>query len=656
MSNYTTPQQPHYSSMIPGQRPQSSSETLRSSYYANIQAAGSQSAGHSMPPPSSMAHGGAMVSPTYNAAYSAPMPSNMGGSFDSSQMQTPPPTRGASARKGQQTPQVAFGTPSTIASRRFMTPQQAVLPSNDVMLSQTPPGHFPHLHFSPDMYQFANMGPASAPVMPQSRILWASTNSPMQPGPPATLDDPFAPAAAIDMSWQMPGMQQGQMQTVSFDTPAMDSFPVQAPHPRPATAAPAPTAPVTNADASAGVDPSLLYSSPVRPPPKSDSRTKKSRSQTSLKESRSKESVASAHGRSDTISSTDTANSRQSSNLQRANTTGMTRPKSANFSASVAEAISSQVARTASPVKRFGRPSLGSISEGRPRLRTSVILTVDENGRARTETKRIDESPTRSIRERYPALFDSDSSDEESDGSDHTPSRPSSFIFEKRDERRSKAAKLDPPVENLEGLSIPRSGSSASMKKGVPPSRASLAAAAQLRRQGSLRRSTPSRNSNRRSMMSSSSTSLIDTAPMDMQGGAGGEEVVDGEQDPWTIPAQKPRAPSSSAESALEGYNRHWSQLSLEQQQQSQSISPPMSQYPPVFPDYSQAQQHGRQILIRCLCGVQNDRNLPLIQCSSCTQWLHRPCVGLDNHTQPPKFTCFLCTRPPSNMPPRNTR
>ena len=647
--------------MTPTQRPQTSSEILRSSYYANIHAVGSQSVGHGMPPPSNMGQGGVMLSPVYNAAYSSPMQPGLHASFDPNQMQTPPPTRGVSGRMAQQTPHVAFGTPSTIASRRFTTPQQPVVSGNDALYAQATPMQFPPLQFSPDMYQFANMGPASAPVVPQSRILWAQSGSPPQPAPPATLDDPFAPATSMDMSWSVPAMQHGNMQSVSFDTPAMDSFPIQAPHPRPASAASAPLAPATLAYTSAGVDPSLLYSSPLRPPPKSDSRTKKGRAQVATSGSSSKDHGASTHVRSDTISSTDTAARRPNSNLQRANTTGATRPKSANFSASVLESMSNQVPRTASPVKRFGRPSLGSISEGRNRLRTSVILTVDENGRARTETRRVEDSPTKSIRERYPALFDSDSSDDESDGSDQTPSRPASFIFDKRDERRSKAAKLDPPVENLEGLSIPRSGSASSMRKGVPPSRASLAAAAQLRRQGSLRRSTPSRNSNRRSLASSSSTSLIDTAPMDMQTVGGADHPDEQDEDYGTIHGHKTRALSSSAETALEAHNRRWSMMSFEQQQYSQSISPPMAQHHAAFPDYSaQVQQHGRppqpHLLIRCLCGDQSDRGLPLIQCSSCTQFCHRPCVGLDGQTQPPSFTCFLCTRPPSNMAPGRIR
>jgi hypothetical protein len=174
-----------------------------------------------------------------------------------------------------------------------------------------------------------------------------------------------------------------------------------------------------------------------------------------------------------------------------------------------------------------------------------------------------------------------------------------------------------------------------------------------------LRRSTPSRNSSRRSLMSSSATSLIDTAPMEVQAAGGADQADDIDQDNWAIRNHKTRTSSSNAESALEAHNRRWSMMSFEQQQQS--VSPPMAQYQNVFADYStQVQQHGRppqsQILIRCLCGIQNDRGFPLIQCHSCTQWLHRPCVGLDAQVQPPRFTCFLCTRPPSNMPPTSIR
>ncbi|KAK3725436.1 hypothetical protein LTR37_000406 [Vermiconidia calcicola] len=653
MSTYSTTPQPQYPSMTPVQRPHSSSDTLRSNYYAYVQAAGFQGAGQSMPQ-----QGHNMVKPTYGNTQNASMQLAMNTSFGSTQMQTPPPTRGTNARKQQQPQQIAFGTPSTIASRRFMTPQQPFVPSNDEAQTQHNPTHFHQLQFSPDMYQYLHLGPASAPVAPQSKVFWAQADSPIQPAPSATLDDPFAPLASGHIGWPSDGLQQHSAQSVSFDTPIMNSFPVQPPHLRPASAVQRPTNlavhPVTEAS-SAGVDPSLLYSSPIRPILRSNSRNKKAQPQAAA--TGTKEISDSVRDRSDTIASTTT--SRAASTLQRSHTTATARPQSMYSLMSAVESLSrsssfGQLPRTASPVKRFGRPPLGPISEGKPRQRTSVILTVDENGRARTETLRADNSPTRSIRERYPALFDSDSSDAESDGSGDTPSRPSSFIFEKRDERRSKAARLDPPVENLEGLTIPRSSSSASMRKGVTPSRAAVAAAASLRRQGSLRRSTPSRNQNRRIVTSSSATSLIDTCPMDVpatqqQAATGVEHDYNGNMS-WTAHNDTFSAPVPNVESALDAHNRRWSIMSYEQQQ---SISPQPQQYPSAgfqgHPIQHMPPQH-RQVLIRCVCGLSQDTGQPLIQCRSCTQWLHAPCVSLESQSIPPNFTCFLCTRPPTNV------
>lgn len=667
MPSYNTPQQPHFASMTPVQGTQSSSDTLRSNYYANIHAAGGQHVGQNMLTPGQVDQSGAVVSPTYSRTQAASIPTSH--SFESMQMQTPPPTRGTSSRKPQQGPEIAFGTPSTIASRRFMTPQYPAMPTNNGWSAQQTPVQFPQLQFSPDMYQFANLGPASAPVLPQSRILWDQAGSPIQPVTQPTLDDPFAPAMTASAGWPNTEPQQDDARDVTFDTPAMDSFAVHAPHSR--------SIPVrrmtdnfgvsTNNEAAlAGVDPSLLYNGPLRPVVRSSSTSISTRPPAPppppLQEHKKK--VAAGHNRTGTVSSTETATTRSSTNLHRSKTTGAGHSKSVLMTLSGTDSLSQsnsalQVPRTASPVKRVGRSSFRAASEGKPRQRTSVILTVDEHGIARTETKRVDGSPTKSIRDRYPALFDSDSSDAESNASDRLPSRPSSFTFDKRDERRSKAARLDPPVENLEGLTIPRSGSAASMKKGVPPSRAVVAVTAQLRRQGSLRRSTPSRNS-RRNLASSSTGSLIDSCPMDapwepQQGTAepqrtdfatavpqeGRQTRTSHTDDFNTIP--------SSAESALEIHNRRWSMMSMEQQQQQRPAlaSPSQQQYHyPVFSSPPIPQTQSRSLQIRCQCGWPDDRGQPLVQCRSCTQYCHAACVGLDGQRSPSAFTCFLCTKP----------
>ncbi len=642
----TTPQPFQYPTTTPIHRPQSSSDTLRSNYYANIQASGNQSAGASMPPP------GPLVSPTYGNTQAASMQLPVNTSWDSTQMQTPPPTRGTSARKVQQEQQIAFGTPSTIASRRFMSPQQpAILPSNTPIAQHTPM-QFPQLQFSPDMYQSSNFGPASAPAVSQSRIMWAQAGSPMQRVPSSALDDPFA-LASFDMGWPSAGLQQSNAQAISFDTPAMNSFPVQALHPRPASAM-AQTGnnvpSMMSEPVSTSVDPSLLYSSPIRPVVRSTSRSNNARSQAAAHHAEIGRSTSATHHRTDTLLSSATTSSHTSS-LQRSNTTGTTRPRSMHPSMNAVDSLTRSdsvhhITRTASPVKRLGRPPLGSISEGKPRHRTSVILTIDENGRARTETQRAEESPSRSMRDRYPALFDSDSSDDDSDGSDRTPSRPSSFIFDKRDERKAKAARLDPPLENLEGLSIPRSSSAASMKKGVAPSRAAIAATAQLRRQGSLRRSTPSRNQNRRSV-TMSSTASIDTCPMDVsasfQQSSGG---ADESRHPsfhtsWSSNTDNFDPSASSAETTLEAHNRRWSIMS------GHPISP-QEQQGSFYQQPQTMRQPSQEIVpIRCACGNPQSTDQPIIQCHSCTNWVHAPCVGLVGQAPPPGFTCLLCTRPP---------
>lgn len=74
--------------------------------------------------------------------------------------------------KKMQSQEVAFGTPSTIASRRSMTPQQVYSSSHNAPATQHAPMQYPQLQFSPDVYQFGNLGPASAPVFPQTQLLW----------------------------------------------------------------------------------------------------------------------------------------------------------------------------------------------------------------------------------------------------------------------------------------------------------------------------------------------------------------------------------------------------------------------------------------------------------------------------------------------------
>ncbi|KAK5703736.1 hypothetical protein LTR97_002749 [Elasticomyces elasticus] len=630
MPGYSTPQQPQYNSITPVQRPQNSSETLRSNYYASMQA----NSTHAISMPFQAGYTAPVLSPGFQHSFQMSPAPHM--TFNSSQMQTPPPTRGMSVKKIQQPTDIAFGTPSTIASRRFATPQQAAQ-SNAMAVGEQTAMPLTQLQFSPDMYQFTNpnLGPASAPVMPQTQLLWDQMGGPATGVPHQhSLDDPFAPGMQQNMAWPAPLPLSGPVQAMSFDTPAMASFPVQPPHPRPMSAANMHTGfthSTPMASTSASLDPSLIYSSPIRPIVRPTSRASKGKTPAKRKDSAMTDKSQSA-----SISPVISEPAVNGPVLRRSNTTGIARPSTAQSTANLLETMNrsssfTQVPRTASPLKRVGRAPLGSISEHKPRHRASVILTVDENGIARTETRPAEDSPTRSIRERYPGLFDSDSSDDddESETSEQPPSRNASFTFVKGEERRAKAARLDPPVEGLEGLSIPRSSSRAS-NKSVTPSRAAIAAAAQLRRQGSVKRPTRTPSA-RRNPMSSSTGSLIDSCPMDMssdhQQADVGAHMSNGHSDWAPLPRQGRSA------TALDAHNRRWSMMSFEQQ-------------PMQPPQYAMQQQMRAAPLIRCLCGVTEDRQSPLVQCSSCTQWLHAMCIGMGGRQLPRNYICFLCTKP----------
>ncbi|EMC92274.1 hypothetical protein BAUCODRAFT_283971 [Baudoinia panamericana UAMH 10762] len=568
-------------------------------------------------------------------------------SFSSIQMQTPPPTRGFSAKKAQQPDPIAFGTPSTIASRRFMTPQLQAMPLK-AGVSQHTPVHFPQLQFSPELYQFRNLGPASAPVMPQTQLLWDQ----MAPTPAIVahqrpLDDPFAPAMQQSPAWPASSPNPGMAQTMSFDTPAMTSFSVQPPHPRPASAASVPSNAVasyatTLGASSASLDPSLIYSSPIRSAFPQDGQAVRPRAaQSATNKHRGATNGAMVFESTATAAETITPQTVSGGNLRWNNTTGNVRPQTAQAAFSTSDALYNHPVQTASPLKRSSRLPLGSISEHKPRKRASVILTVDQHGIARTERNEPEGSPTKSIREKYPGLFDSDSSDNESDTSSRIPGADASMSIAESMTRRSKVARLDPPVENLVGLNIPRSGSSASLRT-VTPSRAAIAAAASLRKQGSLRR--PSRTAaSKRNSMAVPTTLMIDSCPM-------GDEL----QPDMEIGIETKRIGGSSARAhskrrdaehtALDAHNRRWSMMSFEH---LQPASIPTSMRQPSFQNGSRSHTAP---LIRCICGVPQDHGVPLVQCCSCTQWLHSPCVCLDGQDPPPLYTCFLCTKPTSAL------
>ena len=660
MPGYGTPQQSTYSTCTPVQRPQSSSETLRSNYYAAMQA---QNGVQNMN--TSTQYAQEIPSNGVYASMAQPSPQHMTfAQCDPSQMQTPPPTRGTSVKKPQLVQNVAFGTPSTIASRRFMTPQQHVLQSNAPMHQQQTPTQFPMLHLSPDLQQqFGNMGPMTAPVHSQTHNFWDAQSSPVEninQTQSLMLDDPFGlNASSQQLAWTpnaaTPQQQQG-VQSMGFDTPAMNSFAIQQTHARPASAAPAmkrnaSSRQLAQSQTSASVDPSLLYSSPAQSQSRDATRAPRIRPTMEQVDSKRRDSAVPSL-------TTPTSGTRPTQMLRRCNTTGTSRPRSSASSTGSNDSLGlpgsvGQATRSGSPLKRVGVTPLDSISEAmKPRVqRPSVVLTIDENGLARA-VPQASTSPTKSVRERYPGLYDSDSSDGESNASLGPSSRNPSFSFTRGEERKPKIARLDTPVENLEGLNLPRSASSSSLR--LNPSRAAIVAAAQLKRQGSIRK--PGSLRSKKSLQKSAShTSMIDTCPMDF----GAQSVLgatstSSPEDEQTFNFDAPPADFNNvnlSHSSTAGQEINWNMYTMGQQQ-AQQPQPAFQVAPHQMQQQQQQKQHQvpqqqHQVRIRCPCGDNQYHGEALVQCKSCTQYQHPACVNINPaFGQPPSYCCFLCQKP----------
>lgn len=385
-------------------------------------------------------------------------------SMDMSQMQTPPPTRDASSRRSLQQHHAPneFATPATVISR---TPGQ--MQTSDGLFNQTPFG-FPSLQFSPDMIQFPSTGPMSAPAMPQSRLFWDQANdgSNMDVDMPLA-SDPFGPT---------PHKIEGNLNWQTFHTPANQMNPqaFQALH---GMSSPGPVAsfatsnagehansrPSSFVSASAGVDPSMLFSfsspgpaasfnnptQPINVHP--DGRQPyETQARDSLREKELAKKTKSQHSRTNTSSSTASFENTRPG-LQRSNTDSgfrKSRPSSMD-SKSSNSAAGFNIPRRSSPLKRQSGGSLTSIPEvRRPRTR----LIIDENGRARTETVPADDDDAdvrreshrdsqKDFRRQYPGLWTEDDSESEPDEAPITISRNSSFNIPQR--RPSKHARTD---------------------------------------------------------------------------------------------------------------------------------------------------------------------------------------------------------------------
>jgi hypothetical protein len=587
--------------------------------------------------------------------------------MDFSQMQTPPPTRDANSRRRiQQSGGHDFATPATVIHR---TPNQ--VPTAEALFNQTPFG-FTDMQFSPSMMPFSNIGPMSAPPMPQSRLFWDQPNDESQMDLDLPMGgDPFGPTphkVEQNFNWQ------------TFSTPVAHPVHSQSFQGLHGMSSPAPAGsfnasimgessysqPGSFVATSVSVDPNMLFSfsNPEMdvsfgsmPQVAIGNVDHRQPYETQAREAQQEKEMAqkarSHHSRTNTNSSSGSTESARPG-LQRSNTDGgsrKSRPSSAESRISI-PIVASTIPRHSSPLKRQSGGSLTSIPEiRRPRTR----LIIDETGRARTETVPVEdneETPRvvrqtsqKDVRRQYPGLWDEDDSDsEEEEEPPMIMSRNTSFnIPQPQPQRRSssKHARADSGgLQRSNSFKIPR-----------PASRPSTGAfdKASFEPVRPVRRVVD--NSHRRLSMMDFPTSFeaanegLDQQMPDSPGDALGalKKVVAGRQQ---------RAERAS-QNTLQAHNQRWAQASAgiihTNSPHGQGLYDPFSNSLNGSPhaDGLNTPSTDRSSLssesTRCVCNGTDDGQ-PMVQCESCSKWLHMGCVGLRSNNMPPVYVCIFCT------------
>lgn len=560
----------------------------------------------------------------------------------------------------QQSAGNGFATPATVIQR---TPLQ--VSTSEALLNQTP-FNFSNTQFSPGMMPFASMGPMTAPAMPQSRLFWdqPSDSAPMDVDMPMA-SDPFGiPAQKPDpaMNWQ------------NFNTPvANPSFQAMR-----GLSSPGPMASFGNSpgwgqssesgsfiSTTAGVDPSQLFtlSSPglstsfgTMPQPNMSNSFSRQPYETQMRDSmREKEIVKKArsqHSRTNTNSSSGSVENTRPV-LQRSNTDSgfrKSRPSSAESRTSSQNAAST-IPRRSSPLKREARGPLMSIPEiRRPRTR----LVVDDSGRARTETipaevdedtpKNVRSTTQRDIRRQYPGLWEEDDTDsEEEEAPTQSFSRNPSFNIPQLQRRSSKHARMD-------SGDLHRSGS---FKMPRPASRPTLDAFDKASFDTVRIVKNPVENPTRR-------FSMMDFPTSQNKSRGSPEKQVPNSPGNALGALKKVRADMQhkterAAQNTIKAHNQRWAQSAAELANATTPHGHGRSHYDP-FSNTFNASPNTSELTTpstdrsslssestRCVCNGTDDGQ-PMVQCESCTKWLHMGCVGLGPNNLPPVYVCIFCT------------
>ncbi|EXJ59465.1 uncharacterized protein A1O5_12090 [Cladophialophora psammophila CBS 110553] len=109
------------------------------------------------------------------------------------------------------------------------------------------------------------------------------------------------------------------------------------------------------------------------------------------------------------------------------------------------------------------------------------------------------------------------------------------------------------------------------------------------------------------------------------------------------------RSRSASAQGDSHNPNQLHSSPPLQQSQYAlYNASPTTITDPDLATPSTDRESLASNVSIRCLCKSSVlDGLMPMIQCDSCTKWLHTSCAGIDHRRRPEPYVCAFCTQTP---------
>ncbi|KAF7507005.1 hypothetical protein GJ744_011029 [Endocarpon pusillum] len=552
------------------------------------------------------------------------------------------------------------------------------------------PQLFPSLQFSPDLFQAPMSGPAPAPSLPQNRLFWDPSSNPEDPsyhdpfGPPhSDLVGPFTPSPVTSHGFQstnsvssahqydLPSSSQNTQILAASLSPSIDD----SGYPAPFTASPRVPAPAPD-------DPSMFLSSPARRfgPAAQPLGTYSSGNRPELQayhhqaqESRREEELRRTKK---TMAKKPTV-TRGSKNVSNRPTSPPPSSRPGTKRSSTHSGIGDNYPRhrhqsqvsfadsfsvvddsnrhprggRSSPLEQSSMNAHENLDRPQSRSRTSLSFTIDKDGRAKTVVTRVSDRPQcRMDMDEEPSGSDTDSVD--AADFDIARSQNNSFAFYEQEEQHRPVDRLrrEPNSHSKSSSYSSTIGSSASAPLSSRTSSTFGGARSHSKMPGDPYSKGVLNAQARRSFTSVHARAHNDT------------NTIPDEEVEERFDAQ--HALRAMLKDRTRSISTNMAQLPLPQLNTFQGFhsSPPVpnnnygifNASPTTITDPDLATpstdrgSHASSGSTRCICNSSSPDGHLMIQCESCSKWLHATCVGIESQQQVPLvYVCNYCRQTP---------